>query len=289
MRYEMRRVTHSSGADLLLLHVDRSWNGPHRVIFKAHDRFYARNSAGKYSLDVGELRDAFLSSSAIVDRVRDFHASRLIDIGAERVPTPLKDGARLVVHLLPISAFASAEQLDISPMLSAPHTLPPMSAHGWNHRITLEGLLTFSQVNSSSNAYVHLYRNGIVEAVDAYMLNQEVNGRRSIPSIAYEQRLIQGVGSYLGVQKSIGAAPPLYIMTTLLGARGCWLATRDEFLDLSDRYPIDRDVLELPPIVLQEFGVDVASALKPALDAVWHSCGFPASQNFDAAGKWKHG
>lgn len=290
LRYSIRRTPHASGVELIVLRVERSWNSPHRVVFKSHDRFYARNSAGKYSLDVQELRDVFLLASTVTDRLREFHTARLLEISANRTPTPLKEGARLVVHLLPLSAFATSDQLDISSIVSAPHTIPPISSHqGWNHRITLEGLLTFSQVNRSSYAYTHLYRNGIVEAVDAYVLNQEVNGRRSIPSIAYEARVIESATKYLGAQSQIGVVPPIYVMITLLGANGCWLATRNEIFDSLDRYPIDRDVLDLPVVILQTYEGNVsivASALKPALDAVWHSCGFNASLNFDDQGKW---
>lgn len=289
LRYAVRRVPHSSGVDLIVLRVERSWNAPHRVIFKSHDKFYARNSAGKYSLDVGELRDAFLLSSTLIDRLRDFHSSRLLEIAADRTPTPLKSGARLVVHLLPVSAFALSEQLDITPLLAAPDDVPPISGRGWNDRITLEGLLTFSQVDRTSFAYTHLYRTGVVEAVDAYVLNQEVNGHRSIPSITYESRLIERVGKYLEVQRRVGAVPPIYVLITLVGAKGLWLATSNQLADSADRYPIDREVLDLPAVVVQAHGTDIASALKPALDAVWHSCGFQGSLNFDAQGKWKPG
>jgi len=31
---------------VLVVRSERSWIGPHRVVLKGHDKFYARNSAG---------------------------------------------------------------------------------------------------------------------------------------------------------------------------------------------------------------------------------------------------
>ncbi len=44
---------------ILIIRINRSWLNPHRVSFKAWDRFYSRSSNGKYRLDVQELRAAF--------------------------------------------------------------------------------------------------------------------------------------------------------------------------------------------------------------------------------------
>ncbi len=44
---------------VLVARIPRSLSGPHVITFQQHSRFYARNSAGKYPLDVFELRDAF--------------------------------------------------------------------------------------------------------------------------------------------------------------------------------------------------------------------------------------
>jgi hypothetical protein len=45
---------------------DRSWIAPHRV--KANDKFYGRNSKGKYPLDVSELRTAFMLSEQLTEK-----------------------------------------------------------------------------------------------------------------------------------------------------------------------------------------------------------------------------
>lgn len=49
-------------AFIFVVRVPRSWSAPHRVVFNDHSKFYGRSSAGKYPLDVSELRSAFLLS-----------------------------------------------------------------------------------------------------------------------------------------------------------------------------------------------------------------------------------
>ena len=54
IRYAVKAVTCDGNQKVIVIRVERSWSGPHRVIFKGHDKFYGRNSAGKYPLDVNE-------------------------------------------------------------------------------------------------------------------------------------------------------------------------------------------------------------------------------------------
>src|SRR5215813_3230520 len=55
-----------NGNHVVAIRVQRSWLLPHRVL--KNDKFYGRNSAGKYPLDVGELRNAFALREAVSSR-----------------------------------------------------------------------------------------------------------------------------------------------------------------------------------------------------------------------------
>jgi hypothetical protein len=59
------------------------------VVFKGVSRFYTRTSAGKYPMDVHELRAAFNTSSLMPERVRAFRLERLGRVLADDVPAPL--------------------------------------------------------------------------------------------------------------------------------------------------------------------------------------------------------
>ncbi|HEX2477628.1 MAG TPA: RNA-binding domain-containing protein, partial [Geminicoccaceae bacterium] len=80
--YDTQLVDLDGKRHVLILRIPQSWSAPHRVTFRDHAKFYARNSTGKYHLDVGELRIAFTASEALGDRIRRFREERLAKIVA---------------------------------------------------------------------------------------------------------------------------------------------------------------------------------------------------------------
>ena len=67
IRFAIRAIQRNGKLPILIVRCEQSWIGPHRVIFKGHDKFYARNSAGKYPMDVSELRSAFTLANSLPD------------------------------------------------------------------------------------------------------------------------------------------------------------------------------------------------------------------------------
>ena len=67
-----RTINVSDKKIIFVFRVNKSWIGPHRVIYKGHDKFYSRNSAGKYALDTNELKIAFTLSQTLVEQISKF-------------------------------------------------------------------------------------------------------------------------------------------------------------------------------------------------------------------------
>ncbi|MFZ5342031.1 MAG: helix-turn-helix domain-containing protein [Patescibacteria group bacterium] len=69
---------------ILIIKVYKSWLSPHRVIYSAYSKnfnqFYARSSAGKYQLDINELRSAFNLSETIIEKINTFKVQRIMDM-----------------------------------------------------------------------------------------------------------------------------------------------------------------------------------------------------------------
>src|SRR5215207_7332424 len=112
---------------------------PHVVTFRGHWRFYARSSAGKYPMDVDEVRRAFVLSEGVADRIRAFRAERLGRVVSGETPVPIKGSGRVLLHVVPISAFASPAsvgELDIGrPPLSERLLLPISVISGSNDEL----------------------------------------------------------------------------------------------------------------------------------------------------------
>lgn len=62
----------ASGKHVLIIQAPRSWQLPHVITHGGSFRFFARNSAGKYQLDVTELRSLFDLSGRAIEKVRQF-------------------------------------------------------------------------------------------------------------------------------------------------------------------------------------------------------------------------
>jgi hypothetical protein len=289
IRFATRVIQRNEGLPALVLRTERSWIGPHRVIFKGHDKFYARNSAGKYPMDVSELRSAFTLASSVTEQVRRFRADRLARLSDNKTPVTLVAGlSRTVLHCIPLESFSRTVQYDVlkysQPWQTA--SFPPViPGSGWSHRINLDGIATYCGDVDGSLAYTQLFRNGIVEAVEAYWLNiNRGGGTRTLPHLAVEREILGYLGKLFDIQKGLGVNPPIAVALTLTETRGLKMA--------SEMYPFDsggsiaEDNLILPETVVEGFDEPPSKILKPLFDLVWNACGLLKSRNFDDHGNW---
>lgn len=283
IRYLTRLIPCNAGLKALVIRVERSWVGPHRVIFGGHDKFYGRNSAGKYALDVNELRSAFTLSSTVTERIRAFRTDRIIALSNNETPIRFVDDPKIVLHCLPIESFAGQPQYDVLPFNHDPRQLRPMGSTGWDRRLNLEGIVVYGG-GSPALSYTQLYRSGIIEAVLGGVLAVENQGKRIIPSVSYERYVFQYLPHCFQVLQQIGANVPVVVALSLIGTSNLEMSVGQ--FDFEVSYPIKENLLLLPETVVQDFSMPVGKILKPMFDLVWNACGQPSSKNFDAEGKW---
>jgi hypothetical protein len=179
------------------------------VTFRGHSRFYSRNSAGKYPLDVGEIRAAFLASETERNQLRSFRQERLARLVANDGPIALTDEPKIVLHVIPLSALDPSSRYDLGP-LDDPLKLRPLRGTAWNNRINFDGALAWSPDAGGQPpgwSYTQVFRTGAIEGVDAFMLRGEREG--VIPSVSFEKELIEALSRYLEVLRLIEASPRL--------------------------------------------------------------------------------
>ena len=159
---------------------------------------------------------------------------------------------------------------------------------GWDWRVSLNGMITFNGREGGARMYTELYRSGIVEAVDAYILRKEKDTTDwRIPHVAFEKRILEAVADYLKFLTELGIGTPVYIALSLLGVRGIRMSSGDSFFEDEQRYPIDREALLLPAIPVEDASQPAERIMRPALDMVWNACGRVESPNFDSEGNWR--
>ena len=272
-----------AGGSALVVRIPKSWSGPHRVTAGNHAHFYGRNSAGAYQLDVAELRQAFTLSDTVIERIRSFRANRLLALGSDEAPIHLKEGALIVLHVIPLQAMISDFKIDIASDSETLRNIRPMGASGWDQRINLDGRLTFQHVsNEGSVGYAQLFRNGIIESV---AVEELWNNTKVIASGLYEANMISALRSYFPSLNELGITPPAYLFLSLLGVKNWTLGVNaNRFRDIANR--AERDNILLPEIVTESWSDDPATLMRPAFDMIWNAFGFTRSFNYDEAEQW---
>lgn len=285
---ETRKIDIPGGAPVIVVRVPKSWRGPHLVKINDTFRMFGRNSKGKYIFDATEIRSAFALSEQLPERIRLWRDDRLAKVIGGDAPVPMDEGGRLFIHLVPLASFAGHVEFSAAELGTQQVQFPPPGAGGWSHRVNLDGVVTFTGPRGDaqqSNAYCQVFRSGRVEAVSARIVHAR-DTQRMVGSVWYEEAAIRSIGSYLKGLKELGVQLPIVVLMTISGAKGAWLAVSQRLMGRSDN-TIDRDVLILPDVLVETYGADVATLLRPVFDAVWNSAGWERSFNYDDHGKWR--
>jgi hypothetical protein len=289
---DIHAVSLTSGNVVVIMRIPQSWSGPHMVKFKGVSKFYARNSAGKYPLDVSEIRAAFTLSETAVGNIREFRVDRLAKVIANDTPIPIAYSSKIVVHVIPLRAFGAAvrysldslPQQDTTPYWDLMHT---GSCTFTRHNF--DGYLAHGthEATGKVDTYIQVFRNGIIEYVNSWLLLSERLDNPFIPSTAFEQNLLEFLPRALKLQKLLGVETPIFVMLSLLGVRGYRIAAPLRVTRRTNNMgTVDRDNLLLPETVIDTFDIDPQAALKPSFDIVWNSCGWREALSYDASGKW---
>ena len=283
----IRAIDLSNSKVALIMRVAKSWTSPHRVTFKGHDKFYSRSSNGKYSLDVFELRTAFTLSETLADRVRDFREERISRLIAKETPVPFYDSPKIVLHVIPATAFDPAQSVDLKALANDPRKLRPIYSSGCDYRYNIDGYLSYSGVrNQLTHSYAQFYRTGIIEAVEGLMLQNRHDGELTIPSSAYELEIIKALDIYLVLLKEMNIGLPLFVSLTLINVKGYIMSVDPSRFWKDETHAIDKDIIYLPELIVENYGIKATEIMKPAFDTLWNACGFSRSFNYDESGNW---
>lgn len=274
-----------------MVRISTSWTAPHRVIFQGNDKFFGRTSAGKYELNVDELRIAFSLSETIKERIRLFRVDRILKIEADETPTSIECKQRVVIHIIPIISFHSSKEFNIKTFDTLPPTLKRVYTNisdisGSESRYNFEGILLYPNPHTSLKTfYVQLYRNGIIEAVETNLTYDDDKSKKLI-LVSYENYIKDFVKYHLDKLRSIDVLPPYIICLSLLGFKGFRIKLRVEYSQDSNE-TIATDTLMIPECIVQDTSDSIEKVLRQTFDIVWNSCGKDRSYNYDENGVWK--
>lgn len=279
------KLTNSNAA--IVIRIPQSWNSPHMVIHQGSNRFYTRSSNGKHLMDIDELRDAFTISDKIASRINSFRMDRVGKIYSNDSYISLPpDFGKVVLHIIPFSAFSLTGKFEFGSIRDARSKLLPMRSSSCDYRYNIDGFMGFI----NNNTYTQVFKNGIIEAVDASLLRKaSSNDDYAIPSSSLEEMIVESFSDYLKIIETLKIDLPILVTASLIGIQNCYFATKNYSFQVraGERVKLTNDVLNLSETLLRDFTTPAPKVLKPVLDSLWNAYGFSGSKNYDAEGKWK--
>ena len=297
---QIRSIPFRDDLHVVIVRVPRSFARPHQVKINKDDyQFWARNAAGKYRLDVDQLRSAFLLSETLEERIRNFRRDRLSSVIAGETPIPMTGASKLVLHLVPLNAFDVASNLRYDVSFygdAAPYTEPqtpkmvwPLDTTNLDNRFNFDGILSYSPISNEkgvTDSYAQFYRNGILEVVNSSIVDREQNGAKVLFLTYLEKNVVEALPKYLSFQRNVGIDAPILIMLSLVGVKGRLNPVSYQSFHSVER-PVDRDVLVVPEVVAEGNTIDAGLILRPIFDTLWNACGGSACPNYDKSGVWR--
>lgn len=277
----------SNSRYLIIAYIPKSFNPPHVVNFQAHWKFYSRNSAGKYPMDLGEVISSISLADHLYEKIKNFRLERISRIISNDLPIKLSETPKLVLHILPLSSFEKSFNVDLSMYLYEYQNLRPIFNGISFKRYNFDGLLTFSTMSDfkTSDAYLLFFHNGIIETVSANILTRNDGYRQKTIHIeSFSNAFINEASRLLDEIINIQINTPIVISLSLLSVRDFGIFSSNPALPTDQS--IDRDNLFLPEVLLIDFNEKIETILKPIFDSLWQSFGFSKCRFYNDNGEW---
>lgn len=279
---------------ILVIRIPQSMVSPHRVEYKGHNKFFTRNSKGKYQMDVSELRIAFNSGLDLNKRVENYKNDRYFELITNKYGKLQDDLPIFVLHYIPLSAFSNSNpnNFSLSDIKEQMNNVSSKTLTGstYEKKITIDGVvIEYKSPSLSSTAKYK--RNGIIEKTTTdFFVKDYVNTSICPPkkcNLIYGGRIIESlIRDYEEVKRyynKMNINGPFVISCSILNGAEYTIPGRDWFEILN---VIDRDILYLDNIFIDNFDESAESVLMPIFNSLWNSCGYERCRAYDNEGNY---
>lgn len=265
---EIKYINLSKNIYILIIRVTKSWNSPHRVI--SNKNFYGRTSSGKYPLDITEIRTSISASDSLSEKISKFRSERIIKIAGGDTYVPMNNGAKVILHLIPLSSFDSRNIISIPNQIRQLEKFWPLGSTGMNYKINLAGHICYSGgLRENSYSYTQVYRTGTVEALYSF---SHYDNEKIIHILHIENELLVKINEYIAQLVRLGVSFPILVFISFTGIKGYKLAFERHGAD--ENLPSKHDTILLPEIIIDNLGVNYKAEIKPSIDIFYNAFGF---------------
>lgn len=279
--YRTNYIEQQSGNYIFIIRLGRSWLRPHRISLNSKSKFYARATNGKYPMDILEIRSSILLSETLTNQIKTFKEERITKISFNESFLVLKTVPKIVIHIIPVVSFELGHYMDPS-SIRFQRWMPIFSSSA-NFRYNIDGLLYYDRLSSEQEyyTYVQIFKSGIIEAVDAYLLDLE-NNQKIFSSPAVENQIFLAIRNYLENLKSLEVDFPYIVFISFIGVEGY----RIPLLGRRTSDLIDREILYLPEIMIETEDYNLSKLIRPTFNSLYNAFGLERHSHFNEEGEW---
>jgi hypothetical protein len=282
--YPVEGFTHGP---VIVCSIQKSWIGPHMLTHRASP-FYGRGSNGKVELDVDQICDAFTSRESIPEKIRSIRLERLAALIAGETIGPFEDFPKLLLHIIPHSAFEFRPREDFSGKVESCLYRHGAIYNRWQYRHNFDGYFGSKAYGDERNVaeYLQVFRNGTLEYCNNTALKVHLQEEKCVPSVSYEMELIKVIPTLFQLAKDLGIQSPFYLVPTVTDIKDYFFAMKRNVDNAQRGMKIDRNVLPFEPTLVENPDEAPGTILRPFFDAFWQASGYTGSENYDECGNW---
>jgi len=226
---------------IMHIRIPQSFNGPHIV---NGERFYGRNTTGKYPFDYVEIKQRFILSNQVQERIKNYHIERMMKVKADEGYYETGHGTTILIHVVPIQSFT--ENVYVSTLTHDRFELAPLYGTSYEPVIQFEGI-TGIRRGGERASYHHINRQGIIEITDKVLLNRDP----SLPILGKTiiERSLMVLPHAFNNLGELGLYGPYLISTAILDVKGR-IINHNEF-GFSES-PIRQNDMIFPSIIITD-------------------------------------
>jgi len=311
--YDIQEIQLQNGHYVIIIRIGESYIAPHQVILDGllysrenGGKFFKRHTGGKHPMDVFELKEAFIKSESLSNKVRAFIKDRVKniknaisgitdssdDIHYTLIPKQLEKLPYIVLHIIPLSYFTDFNKsiIDLKRCYDSDGLFMPIYFSNstdnfiqFERKFNFEGLVKFHHY---IKGYIQIFRNGSIETIENqnYFYSEDMFFKIS----HFEHSIIESLKYYLEEYREFDINPPFIIYLSLLGIKQYKIKQFNHHFSLyQGNHFSDRDNVILPEIIISDYNISIEKELKNVFDVLWNAFSLPHSFNYDEDGNWK--
>lgn len=258
---------------VFVIRVNKSWNPLHRVT--DNNKFYDRGPSGKFPLDTGEIRRRMLEAERFTADLQEFCDDQISEFESGDTPLPIVNKPKLLLHLVPVSAFSPGQKIDRKSAGTMYKKRPQMlSSHpvtgGFTDNYTVDSVIVHQgRPGEELYQYVRTFSSGIIEMYTAWPFHPLDEASTVLDTQMVKEALESTLPIQLKYLKSQDIDPPIYVCMSILDAEEYNVGTgftRRQQMALGS-------VIRLPEVMIESYEADLDKVCDQTMEYLYNAGG----------------